>query len=229
MNQTDDHQPDILRVLSTRGETRAFYNKIAKVYDLLSESSEEPIRRFGLERLAVRAGEHILEIGFGSGVSLAELAARVGAHGKVFGVDLAEKMLEVAKRRLRDQGLEDRVELISADAISLPYKSGSMDGIFMSFTLELFDTPEIPVVLGECWRVLRPGGRIVLISISKEGEPGAMRQIFEWTHQHFPNFLDCRPIYARRSIQAAGFEIESTRQKMMWVPVEIVLARKSKG
>jgi demethylmenaquinone methyltransferase/2-methoxy-6-polyprenyl-1,4-benzoquinol methylase len=223
----DDDQAKVLRVLTTRDETRAFYNKIAKVYDLLSEKSEEPIRRYGLETLAVRTGERILEVGFGTGVSLAELADLVGDQGKVFGVDLAEKMLEVAKHRLRDRGLEDRVELACADAISLPYKSDSIDGILMSFTLELFDTPEIPVVLSECWRVLRLGGRIVVISISKGGEPGAIRKIFEWTHQHFPNFLDCRPIYAERSMKAAGFEIENAQQKSMWVPVEIVLGRKA--
>lgn len=94
----------------------------------------------------------------------------------------------------------------------------------MSFTLELFDTPEIPGVLAECRRALKPGGRIVVVGISKEGEDGIILQVYEWTHKHFPNFLDCRPIFVRRALEDAGFRIESVDKKMMWVPVEIALA-----
>ena len=226
MNKTDESEARILRVLTTRSETRAFYNKIASVYDLLSEKSEEPIRRFGLERLDVRANERVLEIGFGTGSSLLELAKRIGPNGQVFGADLAEKMVEVARRKLKDHDLLDRVQLIGADANSLPFMSESIDAIFMSFTLELFDTPEIPVVLGECKRVLRPGGRLVVISLTKKGRAGAMQEILEWTHEHFPNFLDCRPIFVQQELLAAGFEIKSADLKSMWVPVAIVLGRK---
>jgi ubiquinone/menaquinone biosynthesis C-methylase UbiE len=225
----NQEQFGVLRVLRTKAEARAFYNKIARVYDFLSENSEEPIRNFGLEQLQVREGERVLEIGFGTGTLLVELAKRVGSHGKVFGVDIADQMVDVACQKLRDEHLEDRVELTCADAITLPYQSNLMDAIFMSFTLELFDTPDIPVVLAECWRVLRPSGRLGVISMSKEGDNGAILHMFEWTHKHFPNFLDCRPIFARQTIQAAGFQIESAERKTMWVPVEIVLGRKDAG
>jgi demethylmenaquinone methyltransferase/2-methoxy-6-polyprenyl-1,4-benzoquinol methylase len=223
-NQKQDHS--VLRVLRTRDEARAFYNKIARVYDFLSESTEEPMRKFGLDQLDVRDGERVLEIGFGTGTSLVELARMVGPHGKVLGVDIADQMLDVARQKLREKLLEDRVELICGDATTLPYLSDSVDAIFTSFTLELFDTPEIPVVLAECKRVLRPGARLVVVSMSKEGENGAIVHMFEWTHKHFPNFLDCRPIFVQRAVQAAGFQIESAERKTMWVPVEIVLGRK---
>ncbi len=223
-NQKQDHS--VLRVLRTRDEARAFYNKIARVYDFLSESTEEPMRKFGLDQLDVRDGERVLEIGFGTGTSLVELARMVGSHGKVLGVDIADQMLDVARQKLREKLLEDRVELICGDATTLPYLSDSVDAIFTSFTLELFDTPEIPVVLAECKRVLRPGARLVVVSMSKEGENGAIVHMFEWTHKHFPNFLDCRPIFVQRAVQAAGFQIESAERKTMWVPVEIVLGRK---
>ena len=80
----------------------------------------------------------------------------------------------------------------------------------MSFTLELFDTPEIPRVLAECRRVLRPAGRLAVVSISREQPDDAMVKAFEWTHRHFPNLLDCRPIHARRSVEAAGFAVVSS-------------------
>jgi len=172
LNEPEQHQPGVQRVLQTRKETKAFYDKIAKVYDLLSEHSEQPIRNIGLEKLDVREGERILEIGFGTGSSLVDLARLAGAEGRVFGADISDQILEVARQKLRDQRLEARVEMICADAMTLPYESDSMDGIFMSFTLELFDLPEIPAVLAECRRILRVGGRLVVVGMSKEGENG---------------------------------------------------------
>jgi len=220
-------QPEVLRVLNTKGETKAFYNKISNVYDLLADQSEEPIRRAGLEKLNARPGEKVLEIGCGTGHCLVALAQAVGDAGKIYGIDLSDEMLKIARENLEKEGLADRVELICEDAGKLPYAAETLDAIFMSFTLELFDTPEIPEVLAECKRVLRPGGRIVVAGVSKEGEGGVILQVFEWTHKHFPNLMDCRPIFVRKALEAAGFRIERVENKTMWIPVEIALAFKT--
>lgn len=71
----------ISRVLQTRGETKAFYNKIAGVYDFLAERSEQPIREHAVQMLAPTPGEHLLEIGFGTGHVLMRLAKAVGPTG----------------------------------------------------------------------------------------------------------------------------------------------------
>ena len=226
---TLDYEPGVLRVLQTKGETKAFYDKIAKVYDILSEHSERPLREAGLKMLAAAPGEHVLEIGFGTGHILAELANAVGPTGRVFGIDLSENMLAHARDLLSSKGLIERVSLDCADAEKLPYSDSSIDGIFMCFTLELFDTPDIPKVLAECKRVLRPGGRIVVVAVSKEGKEGSegfVVHAFEWTHRHFPNLMDCRPIYARGALEATGFVIEDSLTESMWVPVEIVRGKK---
>jgi len=220
-------ESDIVRVLQTKSETKAFYNKIASVYDLLAEHSEQPMREVAMEMLAPAPGEHLLEIGFGTGHVLARLAEAVGPAGEVSGLDISENMLVQARERLEQEGLADRVTLACGDAEDLPYPSDSFEGIFMCFTLELFDTPDIPRVLAQCQRVLRPGGRIVVAAVSKEAEQGFVIRAFEWTHRHFPNLLDCRPIYARRALEAAAFVIEDSRVESMWVPVEIVRARKT--
>jgi ubiquinone/menaquinone biosynthesis C-methylase UbiE len=212
-----------LRVFQTRDQTKAFYNKISHVYDLLSERSEAPMRKAGVELLQPRAGESVLEIGFGTGHTLVALAKAVGPKGRVFGLDLADKMARLTKGNLAKAGCLERARIRCGDAAQLPYLTGSMDGVFMSFTLELFDTPEIPKVLSECKRVLRPGGRIVVVGMSKEGPGDALVNVFEWTHKHFPKFLDCRPIYVRRALEEAGFAIGKVLTKHMWIPVEIVL------
>jgi ubiquinone/menaquinone biosynthesis C-methylase UbiE len=210
----------------SRNETKALYNKISKVYDFLSDHTEGPIRDAGVSLLAAKPGETILEVGFGTGHALVSLARAVGPSGKVHGIDLSEGMRAVAEELVRREGVADRVQLQCGDAVNLPYPPESMDAIFMSFTLELFDTPEIPLVLGECRRVLKTGGRIVVVGMSKEGEHGPISEAYEWTHRHFPNFVDCRPIFVAKALEAAQFQIEEKRNRRMWVPVEIVRAKK---
>ena len=219
-------QPAVLRVFQSKDQTKAFYNKISQVYDVLSERSEAPMRKAGLELLKARIGESVLEIGFGTGHCLVALAKAVGPNGRVFGLDLSDQMVKLAKANLAKAKLLERARLRCGDAAQLPYADDSMDGVFMSFTLELFDTPEIPKVLRECKRVLRPGGRVVVVGMSKEGGHDPLIGVFEWTHKHFPNFLDCRPIYVRKALAKAGFKISKALKKHMWVPVEIILGVK---
>jgi ubiquinone/menaquinone biosynthesis C-methylase UbiE len=215
-----------LRVFQSKDQTRAFYNKISRVYDLLSERSEAPVRNGALALLKAGAGEAVLEIGCGTGHTLVTLAKAVGARGKVQGLDLSDQMIKVAKLNVAKAGLLDRVTLRCGDAAQLPYADNSLDAVFMSFTLELFDTPEIPIVLRECRRVLRPDGRIAVAGLSKEGPGGRVIRMYEWGHEHFPNFLDCRPIYVRAALEKAGFKIQKALRKRLWVPVEIILGVK---
>jgi len=222
-----DDQPGVLRVFQTRDEIKAFYDKIAKVYDLLAEHSEQPMREAGIRMLAVQPKETILEVGFGTGHCLVELARAVGPSGRVVGIDLSEGMVEKSRVLIKQERLEDRTELHCGEAARLPFESGSIDGIFTSFTLELFDTPELPAVLAEWQRVLRPGGRLVVVAISKEGKQGVVMKAYEWTHKHLPNLMDCRPIFVSRALETAGYTVSDKKIEHMWVPVEIVLGVKA--
>lgn len=221
-----DSEPGVLRVLQTKEETRNYYNKIAGVYDLLSEAAEKPMRESGIQKLAAKTGESILEIGFGTGHCLVEIGKAVGPTGKVLGIDISDKMVDLGKHLLAKANMLGYADLQRADAEKLPFESNTLDGIFFSFTLELFDTPELPKVLAECKRVLKPGGRIVVVAVSREGKHGAMLSLYEWTHKHIPNLMDCRPIYVRRAFEAAGFTIKDAEVQSMWVPVEIVVGIK---
>jgi demethylmenaquinone methyltransferase/2-methoxy-6-polyprenyl-1,4-benzoquinol methylase len=218
--------PQVARVLTTRSETRAFFNKISKIYHLMAEHSEGPIRQKCLLKLAPRPGETLLEIGCGTGHVAAELAGQADERGSVYAVDLSDGMLGQSRGLLEREGLSGRVCLCCADAAKLPLQDASVDALFTSFTLELFDNPEIPVVLGECRRVLRPGGRLGIAAVTKEGHHELLVGAYEWTHRHFPNFLDCRPIFAKRAVEEAGFRVQDAEIGMMWVPVEIVVAVK---
>ncbi len=221
-----NYEPGVLRVFQTKEETKAFYNKIAGVYDLLAEQTEQPMRQMGLEMLAAKVGEKILEVGFGTGHCLVELARAVGRSGRVMGIDLSENMVKRAQALIEKENLQNRVELHCGDAARLPFDADSIDAIFTSFTLELFDTPELPLALTEWRRVLRPGGRLVVAAISKEGQRGVVMKAYEWTHKHFPNLMDCRPIFVSAALTAAGYMIVDKKIEHMWVPVEIVMGLK---
>jgi demethylmenaquinone methyltransferase/2-methoxy-6-polyprenyl-1,4-benzoquinol methylase len=217
--------PQFDRVERSHEQARASYNRISRFHDLIAGWSEKKGRETGLARLAAKNGEQVLEVGFGTGLALTALARAVGETGRVCGLDLSESMVSLAQARLDRAGLAERVELRVGDALALPYPDRSFDAVFMSFVLELFDTPEIPAVLAECRRVLRPGGRVGVVSISTSGPRTLVRRLYEWSHEHFPHVVDCRPIPIRAILESAEFSPTTTETIPMWgLGVEIVVA-----
>lgn len=199
---------------------------MSRWYDLMT-GMEKKFRIAGLKKLNAQKNEKVLEIGFGTGFCTAALANAVGENGKVCGIDISEGMLKKTSSRIKKAGLEERVELKLGDATNLPYTDNFFDAIFISFVLELFDTPDMPIVLQEFKRVLKNEGRICVVAMSKEGKAGVMQKMYEWSHRKFPKFIDCRPIYACQSIEQANFKIaDATKMSMMGLPVEIVLGKK---
>ncbi len=214
------------RVSRPREAARETYNALSRWYDLIAAAAEAPARRQGLDLLSAQPGERILEIGYGTGHALVALARAVGRGGYVYGVDISDGMAQIAAQRLRRSDLMERVGLSVGDAAHRHFVPNAFDAVFMSFTLELFDTPDIPVVLRHCRASLRPGGRIGVVALSRLSENLAVL-IYEWLHRQIPRWVDCRPIFARRMLKSVGFQITQTRARRMWgLPVEIVVAEK---
>ena len=173
--------------------------------------------------------ENVLEIGFGSGYCLKRIAESVGQRGKAYGIDISSGMLEVTKRRLENTGLVGRVELCCGDAARLLYEDNPFDATFTSFTLELFNTLEIPNILEEVKRVLKPKGRLGIASMTKENEQSALVKLYEWAHKRWPIYVDCRPIYLEQSLIDARYEVRSKEKvKLFVLPLEIIIAFNAK-
>lgn len=214
----------VSRVTRSRAEARANYDRLSRWYDVLAG----PERRFsarGVQLLRVEPAQTVLEIGFGTGHALLHLAKMTGPAGAVFGIDLSPGMLGVARRRVGRAGQTNCVHLALADAIHLPFPAASFAALFMGFALELFDTPEIPTLLRECRRVLRPGGRVAVVSLAKRDRDGLMVRFSEWTHRRFPRLVDCRPIWVAASLEEAGFRVVDQEGGSLWgLPVDVVVA-----
>ena len=217
----------VSRVTRSKSDARASYNRLSRWYDWLAGSTEDKYRQKGMELLAIQSGEDVLEIGFGTGKCLAEFAQAVSPSGRVCGIDLSDGMMAIARGRVKNTDVENQVNFSLSDAAHLPFCVGSFDSVFMSFTLELFDTPEIPQVLEQCKRVLRPNGRLALVTMIKTEKPGIPERIYEWFHIRMPVLVDCRPILAQTALTQAGFIIDQVISESMWgLPVEIILANR---
>ena len=211
--------------------TKRFYDRISGAYDVLSDASEHRLRERGLEVLAVGEGESVLEIGFGTGHTIVELARSAGSTGRVEGVDLSEGMKRQTRLRLERElpvGV-DRVGLRVERVPPLPWADATFHAVTLSFTLELFPDDEMRELLAEIRRVLRPEGRLGVVSMAVPG-PGERESLVErtyvWMHRHFPHIVDCRPIEAEQVVEEAGFEVVATERDTIWtMPVAILVGR----
>lgn len=202
------------------------YDRLGRWYDVLTAFGESRLRESGLALLAPRPGEVALELGCGTGQALLGLSRGVGESGRVLGLDLSPAMLRAAWRRTARAGALGGVALVRADARCLPLPSASVDVVFLSFTLELFDDADARRVLAECLRVLGPGGRIGVVALDARGNSSPLRRAYEWTHRSWPAVVDCRPILARALLEASGFDVVEVRDQAVWgLPVAVVLAR----
>lgn len=210
-------------------DTRTFYDRLSGAYDLIADASEGACREQGLGMLAVQRGERVLEVGFGTGHALAALACASGTAGHVVGIDISSGMLNVARRRIANAGAHT-VSFAIDDARALSFPSAVFDAAFMSFTLELFDAAGIAGVLREVRRVLRPAGRLAVVTMAETADANVVVEIYTWLHRHFPHFIDCRPIDAQRHLEDAGFRITDAIHMTIWgLPVAAVVGVTGNG
>jgi demethylmenaquinone methyltransferase/2-methoxy-6-polyprenyl-1,4-benzoquinol methylase len=150
-----------------KDRVRAMFDNIAPRYDLLnrvlSAGIDQSWRRKAVGLLREDAPARVLDVATGT-ADLAIMAAERGAE-RVVGVDIAEEMLELGREKVRRKGLDERIILQQGDAEKLPFSDRQFDAALVAFGVRNFE--ELDRGLSEIGRVLRPGGRIVVLEFSK--------------------------------------------------------------
>ena len=154
-------------------QVRTMFDRIAGVYDLMNRVMTVGLARGWRERAADRAelreGDHALDVCCGTGDLAFELARRVGPTGRVVGCDFSERMLELAREKSATPERAATVEFEWADALDLPYEDASFDAVTVGFGVR--NLSDLEAGLGELARVLRPGGRLVILEITQPTRP----------------------------------------------------------
>jgi ubiquinone/menaquinone biosynthesis C-methylase UbiE len=203
---------------------RGNYDRLSQWYEGFT-GPELKYMRIGLKMLDIQAGEKVLEIGCGTGHALIDMAYSSSEKGMVYGIDLSKGMIHKSQRKVSRARLASRINLQIGDAVGLPYKSNCFNAMFMSFTLEIFNSSEIPHILAEIKRVLIPGGRLVVVALEKKNIRAV--NIYEWFHFQMPSVVDCCPINLRETLETAMFIPVNSVEKSMWgLPISVMLARK---
>jgi demethylmenaquinone methyltransferase / 2-methoxy-6-polyprenyl-1,4-benzoquinol methylase len=148
------------------------FDRIAGVYDLMNTAMTAGLHHGWRERAADRAelepGETALDVCCGTGDLALALAERVGPYGRVVGSDFSERMLDLAREKADRRGA-DQVRFEWADALALPYEEESFDAVTVGFGVR--NLADLEHGLLEMARVLKPGGRLVVLEITQPRRP----------------------------------------------------------
>ncbi|GAB7387506.1 demethylmenaquinone methyltransferase [Bacillaceae bacterium] len=159
---------------STRQKSKAEYvhsvfESIAQEYDrmnsIISFGMHKIWRKYTMKKMGVKEGEAAIDICCGTCDWTIDLARAVGGRGEVVGLDFSEKMLEIGRMKLERCGLHERVRLVQGDAMRLPFADNRFDYATIGFALR--NVADIRQVLSEMKRVVKPGGKVVSLEVSK--------------------------------------------------------------
>jgi demethylmenaquinone methyltransferase/2-methoxy-6-polyprenyl-1,4-benzoquinol methylase len=195
------------------------YSRLAFIYDAWTWMTERKSLRAGLARADIRDGESVLEVAVGSGVVFRELLLR-NPSGRNVGVDLTDAMLRRTRKKAERTGVPFTLE--RGDARSLPFETGSFGVALSNNMLGLLSNDDIERVLREMMRVLRPGGRIVLVTMTCPEHRAA-----GWVYRLGAIKLGAwRDVRLEPILRAIGFEhVERDVVRQLGIPSEILTAR----
>ncbi|GIP15148.1 demethylmenaquinone methyltransferase [Paenibacillus montaniterrae] len=138
--------------------------KYDKMNDIMSFRQHKVWRKKTMQLMNVQPGQTALDLCCGTCDWTIDLA-RASKTGKIIGLDFSEQMLAIGKRKVVEAGLDAQVELVQGNAMELPFADNSFDYVTIGFGLR--NVPDYKQVVSEMLRVVKPGGKIVCLDMSK--------------------------------------------------------------
>jgi|SRR5690349_9912454 len=191
-----------------KAEVEQMFDRIAPKYDLLNRLLSLGIdirwRKKAIGYLAKAQPRHLLDVATGT-ADVAILAAKKLKPAKVVGIDIANQMLEIGRVKIREQGLTEVIGLETGDSERLRFETGSFDAVTVAFGVRNFENLEKG--LGEMFRVLTPGGRLVILEFSKP-------HVFPFKQLYNAYFKYVLPLIGRltsRDVRAYTYLFESVQ------------------
>ncbi len=159
---------------------RGVFDSVADRYDIMNDLMSLGVHRlwkkFFVSRSGVKPGDRVLDLAGGTGDIAALLSNRVGSTGEVVLSDINEPMLQRGRARLEDRGIAGNILPALCDAELLPFADASFDAVTMAFGLR--NVTDQRAALGECHRVLKRGGRLLVLEFSRvQAEP--LRRLYD--------------------------------------------------
>lgn len=225
--------PTILEKSQYSGNISSLYSRLAWMYDLFTDH-EPAHHKEAVGMAGIKPQEAILEVACGTGRATLEIARQIAEGNKLFAVDLTKAMIQKAKKKLEKEGLLNKVEFKLGDAKALPFPDSFFDMLYNAYMFDLIDLSEIPKILSEFKRVLKSGGRLVLVNMSKDTDRKTLYEVlYEKGLLSFASG-SCRPVLLEGYVKEAGFQKVQRfyRKNHSWFPLnwlhgtEIVIAHK---
>ncbi len=156
------------------GRVAEVFHSVADKYDVMNDVMSMGVhrlwKRFTLSQTGLKAGQKVLDLAGGTGDLAMKMASMVGPSGQVVLSDINGSMLRRGRERLIDHGIAGNVEYVQANAECLPFPDNTFDCVTMAFGLR--NVTDKDKALASIFRVIKPGGRLLVLEFSKPVAPG---------------------------------------------------------
>jgi ubiquinone/menaquinone biosynthesis C-methylase UbiE len=200
------------------------YDRLSGIYDIWGKLTESRARRRAIELACIKDGQSVLEVAVGTGLAFFEIVKR-NPNGRNVGIDLSTGMLSKARKRLGKLS-GAHYELSYGTAFDLKTENESVDLLMNNYMFDLIPYEEMDKVLMEFKRVLKKGGRLILVNMT-EGERFGSK-LYDFIYNLSPKTMGgCRGVRLSEKLKSHGFTIEVREyQQQMLFPSEVILAHK---
>lgn len=205
-------------------EIASVYDSLSKFYDVWAKLTESHARNRAIELAEIKNGQTILEVAVGTGLAFYEIVKR-NPNGINVGIDISQGMLEKAKKRLRGLSRANH-ELKIGSAFNLEEEDGRFDLLVNNYMFDLIAFDDMDAVLEEFKRVLKKGGKLVLVSMTVGEKFGS--GIYDFIYHVSPKMMGgCRGVRLSEKLRKHDFHIESREYYQQFLfPSEVILVRK---